>query len=114
MRVIIAGSRTIVDPTILVSAIEASGFEISLVISGRARGPDTLGELWAQANNIPVEFYPAEWEKYGKSAGYVRNDAMPKVADAAIVLWDGKSAGSKNMIELMRRKNKPCHVLTLS
>ncbi len=50
---------------------------------------------------------PAEWGKHGNSAGPIRNREMAKYADMAIVLWDGYSPGAKNMVEEMRRLNKP-------
>lgn len=109
MRVIIAGSRSYpgwidgVD-----RAVKASGFEIAIVISGVARGADTAGGMWAYANNIPVESYSADWDKYGRKAGPIRNQQMANEADALIALWDGKSRGTRDMINRMR--NKPTFV----
>lgn len=75
------------------------------VLSGGATGMDEIGELWAIENGIPVEVHKADWNKYGKSAGPKRNEAMAKIATHCVVIWQGKSRGSKNMIETAKRYN---------
>jgi predicted Rossmann fold nucleotide-binding protein DprA/Smf involved in DNA uptake len=100
MKVIIAGSRSIVDYEIVRKAIEESKFNIDIVVSGCARGVDTFGEQWAIENNIKIEKHPADWNRYGKRAGYLRNEEMAKVADALIAVWDGESNGTAHMIKL--------------
>ena len=105
MKTIIAGSRSICDYNELLKVIASCPWEITEVISGTAKGVDKLGERWAEENNIPCLRYPANWTKYGKSAGMIRNSQMADVADATIVLWDGVSKGTKNMIELSKKKN---------
>jgi hypothetical protein len=99
MKVIIAGSRTITNPYVVGSAVAASGFEITEVVSGGARGIDWLGELWAKLSAKPCTVFPADWETHGKRAGVIRNKQMADYADALIAIWDGKSPGTKNMIE---------------
>jgi len=76
MRVIIAGSRTVKDYKTVCDAVEKSGFQISQVISGNAGGVDKLGERWAKDKKVSLKVMPAEWLKYGKSAGYKRNEQM--------------------------------------
>lgn len=100
---IIAGSRTINHPRHVIQAIKNSGFTISTVISGTANGADKLGEEFAERNNIKVERYPANWDKNGKKAGYLRNVEMAKEADCLIAIWDGKSKGTKHMIDKIGR-----------
>jgi len=104
MRTIIAGTRDIISYYQVVTAIRESGFEITEVISGTARGVDSLGERWAREKNIPCQQFPAQWDKYGKSAGYRRNEDMAKVADALIAVWDGQSRGTKHMINIARTR----------
>jgi len=103
MRTIIAGSRDVTDYQIVVKAILAANILISCVVSGTARGVDRLGEDFARAAGIPVALYPAEWTKYGKSAGYRRNEVMAANADALIAIWDGKSVGTKHMIDIAKK-----------
>ncbi len=107
MKVIIAGSRHINDIEFILNAIDESGWEITEVVCGMASGVDRIGKAWAEEMNIPVKPFPADWNRYGKSAGPIRNGEMADYADAAIVIWDGKSRGSKNMIEQMGRRGKP-------
>ena len=75
-----------------------------IIVSGHARGADTLGEKYAQDEGFALEIYPAQWKKLGKQAGYRRNEQMAEVADALIAFWDGQSHGTKSMISLAKRK----------
>jgi len=105
MRVIIAGSRTIDDYALLETTIEESGWEdqISVVVYGGAKGVDRLGLGYAMSNDIPVSSFLADWERYGKAAGSIRNEQMAKNADALIAIWDGISKGTKNMIDTAKK-----------
>lgn len=110
MRTIIAGSRNITDMKHLLTALSVCGWVPTVVISGTAQGADQLGEKWASNSDIPCERYPADWDKYGKSAGYKRNEQMAGVAEALIALWDGKSKGTKHMIDIALRNGLRVHV----
>lgn len=76
-----------------------------IIISGGARGADFCGEKYAQDEGFTLEIYPAQWKKFGKRAGYRRNEQMAEVADALIAFWDGSSKGTKHMIDIMNEKN---------
>jgi hypothetical protein len=76
-----------------------------IIVSGHARGADTLGEKYAQDEGFDLEIYPAQWKKLGKQAGYRRNEQMAEVADALIAFWDGESKGTKHMIDIMNAKS---------
>jgi hypothetical protein len=110
MKTIIAGSRTITDMADVNDAVAASMFLITEVVCGMARGADLLGKEWAQFLNIPVKEFPADWNKHGKRAGYLRNEQMAEYADVAIVIWDGNSPGSKHMIDIARRHRLKTYV----
>lgn len=112
MRTIIAGSRGITNIEHIMRAIHDSGFEIAEIISGGARGVDTLAICYAKLSNIPFRVFPADWDKHGKSAGVIRNVTMAHNADALIAIWDGTSRGTKHMIDAMTRLKKPVHVYT--
>jgi hypothetical protein len=99
MRWIIAGGRDFDDYELLRKVASKVIRPGDTVISGGAKGADQLGEQFAGRNNLKVEVYRAEWDKYGKGAGHRRNHQMSLVADGLIALWDGKSSGTKNMIE---------------
>jgi hypothetical protein len=104
MKVIVAGSRTIYDYAVVKDAIEKSGFEITELVSGGARGVDRLGERYAEENSIPTKVFIPKWDKYGKRAGYLRNEMMANYADACIMVWNGFSLGSRMMFELAQQK----------
>ena len=118
-RIIIAGSRDFNDyaiakreldsffNTLLIDATEKIDIEI---ISGTARGADTLGEKYAKENNIKLTRMPADWNMYGKAAGMIRNNQMASYASEngyvgyLVVFWDGISRGTKGMIDIAKRK----------
>jgi len=110
MKIVIAGSRTITNYDEVLTAIKGSPFVITEVVSGRARGVDSLGEYYAKQNNLACSYFPADWNTHGRRAGPIRNAEMARYADAAIIVWDGVSTGSANMIENMKRLNKPYYV----
>jgi len=123
MKVIVAGNRykdpeqklIFDDYELVLKAVNSCGFFITELVSGTAIGVDQLGEQWATTRSIPVTRMPADWNQYGKRAGPARNKAMAQYADAAVIVWDGKSDGTRNMIDEMIRHKKPYHLqLTLS
>lgn len=105
MKTIIAGSRSIHNFKIVEDAIRECGWVPTEVICGCALGVDDLGDRWASERNIPVKHFPAQWRNYGRSAGIIRNRAMASIAEALIAVWDGKSRGTKNMIQEAKNKN---------
>ena len=99
MKTIIAGSRHITDVDMVVDVILKSGIDITQVVCGCANGVDAIGAAWAEDNGIPVIEFPALWDLYGKSAGYKRNVEMAHYSDSLIAIWDGRSTGTKHMID---------------
>lgn len=107
MVTIIAGCRDCTDSKILDAALLQCGWMPSKVVSGCAKGADTLGELWAKSQGVPIKRFPADWDKNGKAAGPLRNIEMACYAETLIALWDGKSKGTAHMIaEATKRKLK--------
>lgn len=102
MKVIVAGSRSIEDYNIVMDAIAESSFPLTEIVSGHAKGVDALGEKYAKENRIPLKIFEAKWRMLGKRAGYQRNIDMARYADALVAIWDGKSAGTKNMINIAK------------
>ena len=101
LKTIIAGSRDIgsqIARKYISQAVKDSGFNITEVVSGGARGIDHMGEMYAYGNSLDLKVFPANWNEHGKAAGPIRNQEMAKYADALIAIWDGKSRGTKNMI----------------
>lgn len=110
MKTIIAGGRYITDYQLVIDAVRLSGFVITEVVSGGASGVDALGEKWAIEHSVPVKKFPANWEKFGKKAGPLRNEQMADCADALIAVWDGLSRGTLNMIENADRRGLKVYV----
>lgn len=103
MKTIIAGSRSITEYNLLLRAIEQCPFKITSVVSGKAKGVDSLGEQYSKEHNLPIHLFPADWKKFGRGAGIVRNREMATNAEALLALWDGKSKGTESMIKLARQ-----------
>lgn len=103
MKTIIAGSRTITDYDIVKKAVQESGFKITEVVSGTAKGVDSLGEQWALENGVPVKRFPADWNKHGNSAGPIRNEQMGDYSEALIAVHNG-SKGTAHMLEYAIKK----------
>jgi hypothetical protein len=106
MKTIIAGSRSITDYETVKTAITLAGFYITEVVSGGCAGPDKLGEKWATENALPIKRFLPDWETHGKAAGPIRNSEMAKYAECAVIVYDGVSRGTKDMITKMQKANK--------
>ena len=115
-RIIIAGSRDFDDRTFAFPRIShmlsrvPDGLEI---ISGGARGADTIGEEWAAQNKVQCVRFPAQWDQYGKRAGFIRNAMMGWYATHLIAFWDGKSPGTRGMIDFARENGLQVKVFEL-
>ena len=116
-RVIIAGSRSVPErDKILANQIKEILSQIGdntdiEIVSGRARGADMLGESVAVHNNYIIKRFPADWNKYGKSAGYIRNKQMAEYSTHLIAIWDGASRGTKSMIDLAKKENLKVYIV---
>ena len=116
MKLIVAGGRDFVNTqvmiTVLMDLVEKGKIDPNPeLVCGMARGADILAfRLW-KSENMQIHLFPAEWDTYGKSAGFRRNKEMGEFADAAVCFWDGKSKGTKHMIDTMNRLNKPVYVV---
>lgn len=105
LKLIIAGSRSIEDYDKLKEIFNTLPYPVIEIVDGMARhGVDMLGVRLANELNIPLKEFPANWDKYKKSAGMIRNKEMSIYANGILALWDGESSGTKNMIELMSNK----------
>lgn len=124
LRIIIAGSREFNDYKLLKTSIKDILKNTSLedigkikIISGTARGADQLGERFAKQFKLEVVKFPANWDKYGKRGGYIRNEEMAKYAiqdgdyGMLVAFWDGESRGTKHMIDLAKKHGLEVHVI---
>lgn len=108
-KVIIAGCRDFTDYELLREKcdyhLQNLRLEDIVIVSGHASGADSLGERYAQERGFQLETYPADWQAHGRAAGPIRNAKMANVAHALIAFWDGKSRGTKNMIDTAKKHN---------
>ena len=114
MKLIIAGSRNI-DKHKVMHWLDRNGVDDKdlEIVCGMAKGPDLAGKEWASTLPVPVIEFPADWTKYGKTAGFIRNCEMAKYGDELIAFWDGKSHGTKHMIQCMMDECKPFQVILI-
>jgi len=107
MKLCIFGSRNFADYKLLKEKVDKIHLEtpISEIVSGKAKGADSLGEIWAKENNIPIKEFPADW-LLGKKAGPLRNEEMAQYCDKAIGFSVNNSRGTANMCECLHKYGK--------
>ena len=110
-KVAIVGSRNFDDYELLSERLKNYVGNISEIISGGAKGADSLAEMFADEYGIKKTIFKAEWDKFGRSAGIIRNKDIVKNCDVLIAFWDGKSKGTKNSIDLATIQNKKVTIL---
>lgn len=133
MIVAIVGSRsfrTEENYKCLTETLEPYKNKITAVISGGAKGADSLAYRWAKENNIDdINIFHAKWNdtegkpsyeigynqygSYWKFAGHARNDLMAEECDCCIAFWDGESSGTRDMIQACKQKNKPVKIVKI-
>lgn len=113
MKVIIAGGRDFDDfPRMIKTCDKILANQESVeIVSGTANGADKLGESYAKARGHPIKRFPADWERFGRSAGHRRNAEMADYGDALILYWDGKSKGSGGMLEIAKKRGLKIRVI---
>lgn len=116
-KLIVAGGRDFIDygllsTTIYILAEGTYANKAVSIVSGMARGADKLGHRFAKEQGVKVYEFPADWNgPLKKGAGFARNKDMGNFADGLLAFWDGKSPGTKQMIEYMRSLKKPVHII---
>lgn len=112
MKLAIIGSRTATDYEVLKRAIsmiyeDRDGIvQVTEVISGGARGADSLGARWAKEHEVKLTEFLPDWEKHGKRAGFIRNEDIIAAADVVLAIWDGLSKGTANSLSIAKRLKK--------
>lgn len=109
-QLIVAGGRNFSDTELFLKTMQRveqdlSEYSVSLV-SGMAKGADMMAWQFARHEGITCHHFPADWNKYGKSAGFRRNQEMADFSDGLVAFWDGKSHGTKHMIDTMAKQGK--------
>lgn len=114
IRLAIVGGREFNDYDLLKTSIAQlqQSRTILQVVSGGAKGADSLGERWADENGIPKKIFPAQWDKYGKRAGFLRNKDIVANCDEVIAFWDGRSRGTADTIATARAQGKKVTIIS--
>ena len=110
---LVVGSRTFLDYNFLKNKLDymlQNHKPNVVIISGGAKGADSLAEKYAKENNLQLKVFPADWETYGKSAGYIRNEEMHKYISnferrGIVAFWDGQSKGAAHNFDLAKKYN---------
>lgn len=114
MKIAIVGSRSFNDYSLLEKTLDEfikTNGNPETIISGGARGVDTLAETYARNHNIRTTIYPAGWNTYGKAAEYIRNSTIIQNCDVCFAFWDEQSRGTAHDIKLCNAFNKPCKII---
>jgi predicted Rossmann fold nucleotide-binding protein DprA/Smf involved in DNA uptake len=105
MKIAVIGSRNFNDYELLKTVLK--NYSPTCIISGGAKGADSLAVQYAHENKIELTIFKPEWGKYGKGAGLKRNQLIINNCDMVIAFWDNISKGTKNSIDIARQINKP-------
>ena len=112
MRIIVAGGRDFSDYSLFCARLDFYFQNIKpVIVCGEAKGADSLGRRYAEEHNLEILSFPADWNLYGKSAGFKRNTLMSENADGLVAFWDGQSKGTKHMIDTMQKSGKPVKIV---
>ncbi len=109
MKILIVGSRSITDYDLSKLISE----EVTMIISGGAKGVDALAEKYADENRISKMILQPDYKKYGRAAPLKRNEEMVRICDTVLVIWDGISRGSAYTIKYARKIGKPIKIITV-
>ena len=115
MKIVIAGSRdykNFEEAEVFIRACLGEWEKDApfIFLSGGCAGADRIGELFAAKNGYETNVFPADWERFGRAAGPIRNRKMAQSCDVVICFWDGKSRGTKSMISLAKEYGLPVKV----
>lgn len=108
MKLAIVGSRSFDNERLAYKLLDvtAKHLGVDLVVSGGAHGADMIGEAWARSRGIAVQIHKPDWDRHGKSAGFIRNADIVHDADIVFALWDGKSRGTLDTLRKAETSDK--------
>lgn len=110
MNLAVIGSRTYLDNNVLHEKLDELE-EIAKIVSGGAKGADSLAREYAKEKGIPFSEYKPDYKQYGRGAPMVRNRQIVDACDLLIAFWDGKSKGTKYTIDYARREGKQVKIV---
>lgn len=114
MRLAVIGSRNLTDLGLVIRTLtpyyEKHGDNL-VIVSGGAKGADSLGAAFGRKHGLKVDVYLPEWDKYGKSAGFRRNTTIWDNSDAGVAFWDGVSRGTAHSFQIADAQGKALHIV---
>lgn len=85
-------------------------YKINTIVSGGAKGADSLAEIYAKDHKLKLIVFPAQWDKYEKSAGFIRNNTIWDNSDLGVAFWDGSSKGTAHSFKISKKQQKKLYV----
>jgi hypothetical protein len=112
-RIAVVGSRTYPTLEDVRQFVREQPLD-AVIISGGARGVDQAAVNEARRLEMPYEVYPADWNRYGRGAGMIRNQTIVDTADEIVAFWDGQSPGTRDTIRRAKAAGKPVRVFQVA
>jgi UDP-N-acetylmuramoylalanine-D-glutamate ligase len=112
VRVLVCGGRDFNDVDLMYDILKE--YNISVLITGHAKGADQMAEMWADEHRIENEIYPAQWDKYGRAAGPIRNKQMLDEGEPDLVIAFPGGKGTANMVNQAKERGIPVNIVNRS
>jgi len=108
MNLAVVGSRTFSDYEELKIILDEikNFFHFDTIVHGGAKGADSLAKRYAKERHLTEIVHYPEWEKYGKAAGFIRNEFIWKDAHLGVAFWDGQSKGTAHSFKIAKSQKK--------
>ena len=113
-RYLVAGSRQFNNYFVFYRYINRYLPKDAIIVNGGADGADQLAAVYSECNGYVYEAYDADWNRYGKQAGTIRNRELAKMITEAIFFWDGKSESTKELIEFVKQRGIKPLIITIT
>ena len=118
MKIVVGGCRNFFDYSVVSYHLDAlikkhDPTDVIVFLSGHCSGVDLLVEQYATEHAHSLMLFPAEWERYGRAAGPIRNKSMVENSDQVVAFWDGKSRGTASLIRYARKLGKPIAIIEI-
>lgn len=111
----VIGSRKFTNCALLAEHMDevCAAFDVSAIVSGGAKGADSLAAGYAATRGLPVQIFEPDWAQFGRGAGPIRNKAIVSAADVVLAFWDGESRGTKQALAYAKQMGKQVIVVSV-